>query len=340
MAYRKTPPDPPARSAELLRLALPLMSRQAAGVHPVSYAVWYEHLAGRHPAMSQAIASLTADGRLLDDDATHGLYEQHLAGVDEQTAHRVAEGFRRVLADMAESTRSAGTQTARFDESLGRWAGVIESGGVPDAAALAEVLSHTRDMGAAVATLSTQLQASQLEIARLRDEVDRARDEALVDALTGLANRRAFELRMKALAAQEDAAHCLLVTDIDHFKKVNDTYGHLFGDQVLRVVAQAVKGCVAEHHVAARVGGEEFAVLLPGSDVQQAHALAERIRGTIAASRIRRKDSQASIGQITVSLGVAARRPGERTDDWFERADQALYASKQAGRNRVTLAAL
>jgi diguanylate cyclase len=130
-----------------------------------------------------------------------------------------------------------------------------------------------------------------------------------------------------------------VITDIDHFKKVNDTWGHVFGDQVLRAVAQSLKSCVEAGQMAARVGGEEFAVLLPGAGLPQAQQLAERIRATIAGAGCGCRDSQESIGQVTVSLGVAARRHGESAEAWFERADQALYASKQGGRNRVTAAA-
>lgn len=328
--------DSAVRSAEILRLALPLMSRQAAGVHPISYAVWYEHCSGRNAALSTEIDRLTAGGGVLDEAQTERLYADHVADIDEQTARKVAEGFRRVLTDMSESAQAAGAHTDRFGSSLSRFSTQVRSGEAPDDAALQDVLSHTELMRDAVGQLRSRLDASRREIDELRLEVERARQEALVDTLTGLANRRAFEQRLAQTLAEPRAA-CLVVTDIDHFKKINDNFGHLFGDVVLRVVAQALKNCVGEVELAARVGGEEFAVLLPSAALPAARDLAERIRATIAGSRIRRKDSHESIGQVTVSLGVAAHRPGESAEAWFERADQALYASKQGGRNRVTV---
>ena len=331
--------DSPTRSAEILRLALPQMTRQAAGVHPISYAVWYEHCSGHNTALSEAIAQLTANNALLDDDTTIRLYIEHVADIDEKAAQKVAAGFRKVLADMSESAKVAGAQTDRFGDSLNRFSSNVRDGETLDASALQDVLQHTQAMQSAVGQLKTQLDSSQQEIERLRAEVDRARNEALVDALTGLPNRRAFDQQLAATLADSASPACLLVTDIDHFKKVNDTYGHLFGDNVLRVVAQALRGCVTGGQVAARVGGEEFAVLLPGLPIDGARQIAERIRAAIAGARIRRKDSQETIGQVTVSLGVAAWRTGESADAWFERADQALYASKQGGRNRVTVAA-
>jgi diguanylate cyclase len=330
--------DSPTRAAEILRIALPQMTRQAAGAHPISYAVWYEHVSGRNAPLSESIARLTAGDAVLDDETTTRLYVDHVADIDEQAAHRVSEGFRKVLADMSASAQAAGAQTDRFGDSLTRFSSAVAQGQAPDAVAMREVLDHTAEMRDAVGQLKSRLAHSQQEIERLRNEVDRARNEALIDALTGLPNRRAFDQRLAATLADAEAGACLVVTDIDHFKKVNDTYGHLFGDSVLRVVAQALRTCVAAPQVAARVGGEEFAVLLPATVADGAREVAEKIRTTIAGSRIRRKDSQASIGQITVSLGVAQRRGGESAEEWFDRADRALYASKQGGRNRVTLA--
>ena len=251
---------------------------------------------------------------------------------------KASEDFHRVLTDMSASAQAAGAQTDRFEDSLSRLSSSIEQGKLPEAGAMQEVLTHTRDMRGAVSQLKERLDTNQREIERLRAEVDRARADALIDVLTGLPNRRAFDQQLAQALAAPTSGACLLVTDIDHFKKVNDTFGHLFGDNVLRVVARALNDCVIKPYVAARVGGEEFAVLMPGAPLAGAQQVAEKIRTTIAGSRIRRKDSQESIGQITVSLGVAAMRDGESAEGWFERADQALYSSKQAGRNRITLA--
>lgn len=328
--------DGPAKCAEILRVALPLMTRQSAGVHPVSYAVWFEHASGGNPRLSEAIAALTKDGAVLDDAQTWRLYSEHIADPDSQSTRKVAEGMRKVMAEMSASAQAAGAQTDRFGDSLARLSDNIQSE-EPHDSVIDEVIAQTQGMRDAVSQLRERLSASQLEIEKLRSEVDRARTEALVDALTGLPNRRAFD-RVLAEPVAATTSDCLLVTDIDHFKRINDTYGHLFGDTVLRVVSQALRACVKAPQMAARVGGEEFAIFVPGTGLKAAQELAERIRHTIASSRIRRKDSQESIGQVTVSLGVAVRLPDESTEAWFERADRALYVSKANGRNRVTVA--
>ncbi|WP_162520874.1 GGDEF domain-containing protein [Pseudaquabacterium pictum] len=345
------------RSTELLRKALPLMSRQAAALHPVSYAVWYAYVADVNSPLHKALDAHLAEHGVLDETATEALFRRHLADPDADTATQVTDGVARLLDGMQASAAAAGDQTARYGDTLQRLSAALgpadsAPGGSPP---LDEALAHTLQMQAALARLQKELAESQREIDSLRDEVRRARQESLVDALTTLANRRAFDRRLVTCLAADAAVIgrppvgapvCLLMIDIDHFKRVNDSYGHAFGDQVLRAVAQVLKALTPEGGLAARVGGEEFALLLPGMPLAPARALAEKLRATVAASRIRRKGGDAD-EHITVSLGVAQflqRNPAlglsvdEAPADFFDRADRALYAAKQAGRDRVVVA--
>ena len=190
-------------------------------------------------------------------------------------------------------------------------------------------------------SLRGRLDDSRREIEQLRQEVDKAREDALADGLTGLSNRKGFD---KALAAclsaaePEDEGPSLLITDIDFFKRVNDTYGHLFGDKVIRAVAQILKDNVKGKDTAARYGGEEFVILLPDTPVEGARHLAEKVRATVERCRIKRTDNNQAVANITVSLGVASYREGESANEFMARAESALYDSKNQGRNRVTVA--
>ena len=349
--------DTVERSTELLRKALPLMSRQTAALHPVSYAVWYAYVADVNAPLHKALDAHLAAHGVLDEAATDMLYRRFLTDPGADTAQQVSDGLAKLLDGMQASAAAAGDQTARYGHTLQRLSAAL---GPPDdqasmstpPAALGEVLEHTLQMQAALARLQKELADSQREIGSLREEVRRARHESLVDALTTLANRRAFDRRLlNCLAAdaavlgrpQLGAPVSLLMIDIDHFKRINDSYGHAFGDQVLRAVAQVLKALTPEGGLAARVGGEEFALLLPGLPLVQAQALAEKLRTTVAASRIRRKNSDGD-ERITVSLGVAQflqQTAGsdlsvdEAPADFVDRADRALYAAKQAGRDRV-----
>jgi diguanylate cyclase len=127
-----------------------------------------------------------------------------------------------------------------------------------------------------------------------------------------------------------------LAVDVDHFKRINDAHGHLVGDQVLRAVAQVLRARTKGSDLAARLGGDEFVVLLPKTSIAGAITLAEQIRTTLLDGRLRRTDREQYVEDISLSVGVAEARTGDRLEDLLHRADAELYAAKRAGRNRVS----
>ena len=174
--------------------------------------------------------------------------------------------------------------------------------------------------------------AIALSNARLVDQLER---EAAEDPLTGLANKRAFELTYGAelsRAARSDGTVALVMLDIDHFKEINDTHGHPFGDEVLVVVAKALRAAVRTHDTVARLGGEEFAMLLPGADLDGAREIADRARALIAEIDLPGMTLSASAGAAATSVGP------ERSGDLFRAADRALYDAKRRGRGRTEVA--
>ncbi|MDO8932353.1 MAG: GGDEF domain-containing protein [Rhodocyclaceae bacterium] len=335
MKYR----DSIEKSAEYLRLALPLMSKQSAALHPVSYAVWYEYVAGNNAALKAGIDGHLQKGAVLDEKTTFDLFRKHVAELDSDVAQRVSEGFQKIMADMSHSASEAGDHADQFGSALAEWsAGLSES---EPGAGLETILDLTRNMQGSVTSLKGRLDESRREIEQLRQEVSKAREDALADGLTGLTNRRGFDMALAAClsaSASDEQGPSLLITDIDHFKRVNDSYGHLFGDRVIRAVAQILKDNVKGKDTAARYGGEEFVILLPDTPLDGARHLAEKIRAAVEKFRIKRADSNEAVANITVSLGVANYRNGESGSDFVARADAALYASKNQGRNRVTVA--
>jgi diguanylate cyclase (GGDEF)-like protein len=159
---------------------------------------------------------------------------------------------------------------------------------------------------------------------------------ATTDGLTGLTNHRTFQERFGDLIERSQRhGHkaAMLLCDVDHFKKVNDTYGHPIGDEVLRQVAKVLQNAVRKIDIPARYGGEEFAVVLEATDLEGALGLAERIRTDVGNLSI---DSDKGPFSVTMSIGVAA-FPADGTDQatLIEHADMALYHAKESGRNRV-----
>ncbi|MBS3936830.1 MAG: GGDEF domain-containing protein [Sulfuritalea sp.] len=340
MEYR----DDIEKSAEYLRLALAHMGRHKAGMHPVSYAIWYEYVAGINPALRERIDALLEDGKELDDSAVHRLFRDHVAEIDAHTAQRVSESFGKVMDKVSVSTSQVAAEASQFGRVLERWSEDVAAGRhvtTPTHNA-AELLSYSHAMRQTVRALHTRLEESHREVETLRKEVERAREEAMIDGLTGLTNRRGFDRALADHLNGNDGltqGPSLLLADIDRFKRINDDYGHLCGDKVIRAVAKILRDNVKGKDIAARYGGEEFVVVLPETPVEGALHLAEKIRRTIEASRIKRVGSNEVVASVTISLGVASWRPGESQSELIARADRALYQSKQLGRNRVTPAA-
>ena len=182
-----------------------------------------------------------------------------------------------------------------------------------------------------LANAQTHQLGVNVQLKRAHDEVERL---AFSDQLTGLANRRQFLERLAPCLADARGSTCVLLIDADHFKSINDTRGHSVGDSALVAIADALRSTIRERDLAARLGGEEFAVLAPATTFKHALVLAERVRAAIAAAPVEGQPGLA----LTVSIGVAQAAPTAKPDQVLRSADHALYAAKGNGRNRVEAA--
>lgn len=329
------------KSAEFLRLTLSLMARQDAALNPTSYALWYEHVAGVNPPLSKILEERLQAKQVLSEDDVYDLHARYIVGRDLEVLERLQQKLRTLLEEAATAAAAALENTGQYSvalkETRSRLSGALNLEGVQ--AVIEELLHETTRMQSATQTVSEKLEARAQEVGLLTQQLQQAQTEAMLDPLTGLMNRRGFERAVKELFASADcfSGAALLLADIDHFKKVNDTYGHLLGDKVLRAIAQALQANIKGRDLAARLGGEEFAVLLPQTTLQGARTLAEQIRNAVAAGRIRRTDGKETPGSVTVSLGVAIGKQGDSLEAMLARADAAMYAAKHGGRNRVSV---
>ena len=164
--------------------------------------------------------------------------------------------------------------------------------------------------------------------AHLQQVIDGLVALSAIDPLTGLPNRR----RLEEEFVRRERKISLMAVDIDNFKRVNDIHGHAAGDKVLRITAQVIRAAVRDSDIPARVGGEEFAVLLPNADINIARDVAERLRRTFAQTFFGE-----GVGQLTISIGVATMRRGESPEECLVRADTCLYAAKRNGRDRIVV---
>jgi diguanylate cyclase len=327
------------KSSELLRLALPLMAQQQAALHPVSYCLWYEHVAGLNAPLSEALAQRLRERRPLTEDDVYALHSRHIVARDMENLERLQQKLRTLLEEAVQAMAAASDGTGQFgvtlEQTRSQLSGPLAFERVQSV--IGELVAETARMQAATRSASERLEANVQQVGVLTEQLERAQSEALLDPLTGLKNRRGLERAVQEITGRLDEG-ALLVIDVDHFKVINDTHGHLLGDRVLRAIGQILQANIKGRDIAARLGGEEFAVLLLGTSSQGAQVLAEQIRLAVARGRIRRIDGTELVGAITVSIGIASARAGEDFDALLARTDAALYRAKRDGRNLVRLA--
>ncbi|WCM26411.1 GGDEF domain-containing protein [Sphingomonas sp. QA11] len=312
---------------------------------PRHYAFAYRICTEQAGPLAQAVASLTEGGfRLSGRDIESlggeiGMLAVSAGAQDSgEKAAKTAEGLVAQtqmqvdgFTDMMHAIRA---ETQDFGRDLAASADAIRQS--RDTLGIDEVVRLTGAMLGRVRNAETKLEEATHEASELRAKLEEARDNARRDPLTDLPNRRAFE---EAYAAQatEGARLCVAVCDVDHFKLVNDRFGHAVGDRVLKAIGEAlVKAC--EGHMVARYGGEEFAVLFSGVGLQVARATLEEARSAVAAKRYRLRESDEPLGAVTFSGGLTEASNEEGLDTAFGRADRLLYAAKHAGRNQLKTA--
>ena len=332
-------------SAGLLKLAIAEMGRHVAPFNPDTFAVWYEHLAGINPGLSQAIKAALAEHPALGAEIMDALHGAHVAEIDDEATLAAQGRFEAVMSAMAEQAAATDRDARDYSDQLEQLSRALgEHGNVAANVSpqVERVAGGTQRMQSTLADLSRAVSEGQSEIQRLRQELTRSRTEAVTDALSQLLNRKGFDDALRKLMSRPavpGSAHCLVMLDIDHFKRVNDTFGHPVGDTVIQTLGQLL-GRVTNGpgQWAARVGGEEFAVLLSDSSLAQAVKLAQAMRGLVGATKIRRRGSDEVLTSVTISAGVAASMLGDDALSLMSAADAALYRSKAAGRDRVTAA--
>jgi len=326
-------------ATQIARAALPLASQFALPANPVNYAVLYEYVAGQNPPLSEALDQLRESAKDLTDAQVNALYHSFISDTDEQALKEV----RQTLSCMVDYTRSSldkvGQESHVYQESLGVAAKQLTDGepsGVVDV--ITHLIDETMRMQTASRSLQEELAKTNEDLSSLRTEFKRVRTESMMDPLTGIQNRRGFD---RSLAKAHEHAKtcneplCLLLVDIDHFKKVNDTHGHVVGDAVLKQVANAINDVVRGGDVLARYGGEEFVLLLPKTPMEGAERVADNICNQVRNQKMDSNHVGEDVGRVTVSVGVALFYSNETTEQFVVRADTALYRAKESGRNRV-----
>ncbi|SHH18626.1 GGDEF domain-containing protein [Bradyrhizobium erythrophlei] len=308
---------------------------------PRNYEIWYVYATGYNSPLNKIInETLARNGKLTESDLEQ-IYETYLSQI--KTSDRIDKVGARVIGEIDEVMTLIGealAMSANYDATLSGASRNLSASQKPDQVkTIVETLvKSTHEMRVTNKALEERLSLSKNEISNLQHSLEAIRAESLTDPLTGLGNRKYFDRSIESAVESAQASGeplSLLMFDIDHFKSFNDSYGHLTGDQVLRLVGMSLKQTIKGQDITARYGGEEFAVVLPNTALRQALTVADHIRRAVMSKELKKKSTGEILGRVTISVGVSMLKPGDDTDSLIERADACLYAAKRNGRNRV-----
>lgn len=328
-------------TVEIAKSALIKMAETGIPTDPLNFTVWYSYHVGDKPELNRTLDLLLNHGVPFTEQLNEEVYSKYFA--EDQHSQAVRETSRRIqeaVNEVLEHVQTAGADYDTYTRKLAAFSDKLgdneSAAGVADS--VKQILSETQDIMGLNRLLKDRLGETTQEIKDLREHLEEVRREAMTDALTGIANRKFLDLTLQAeakMAAEAGDELCLLMMDIDHFKRFNDTYGHRVGDEVLKIVARTLKDNVKGQDLPARYGGEEFCAVLPKTSLADAVSVATNIRHALATRKLTNKRSGDSYGSVTISIGVAKYRNGEPIGELVKRADQALYLAKDDGRNRV-----
>lgn len=333
--------DDHKRTIQYGESAISYIKKNVLPAYPRSYELWYTYAAGYNQGLNRAVnESIKSNGRISTDEMLT-LYGRFLSPTRlGDRLDEVGSKVSREVEELVDTLKLSADATSDYGTALEQAGEKIRS--VSDPEKLQNYVTHlvksTQNAVASNRKLESQLLESKKHIENLQSSLEAIRYESLTDELTTLNNRKHFENSIERVIDQSKESgrgFSLLMTDIDHFKKFNDTYGHQTGDQVLKLVAQCMRHHVRDPLTPARYGGEEFALILPFTDLEAGVRIADQVRRMIESKELVKKSTGENLGAVTMSFGAALFEPGETIRDLIKRADACLYTAKRHGRNQV-----
>jgi len=309
---------------------------------PKTYEVWYSYAEGSDKSINRSIDSIIEKGKVLDDHQIDQIYCDHLCSKEKEIRQHDTTNLKleQEMGEVIKLIQSHVATSKNYSGSLNQTVKSLSDTATPKQIrkTIELLIEENSRMRSESANLTQNLKRSKQQVSKMRQSLAESRQKAMRDQLTGLSNRRHFDISLakeitKSLAGSSPM--CLAMVDIDHFKKINDTFGHLVGDQVLKFFGQLLSKNVKGRDIVSRYGGEEFAIILPSTDIANARILAKNIRSQIAETSLVVTKNRKSIGMITASFGLSQVVHNDTPETLIQRADTKLYQAKNAGRNRV-----
>jgi len=329
----------PEQAAEYLRQVIPMLSKHRLAPTPINYAVFYSYLSGTSQALNSIIDDRLNQKKSLTLAIMLELYEKYVNGTATLAQQdKIQQSLEKVLTEASNEVEQVNADAKGFDDNISKHANTLLETSDPAATSLVlqQILQDTRDMVRNNLDLQTRMQETNNEIQQVKKELESVKAIAEKDALTGLKNRGSFDQKVDSTVygKQQDNSF-LIILDIDHFKRVNDNFGHLVGDRVIRYVSALLLQIIGKDKHIARFGGEEFAIILHNENKESITSLCNKVRVAMGNSKLQRKDSGETIGQVTLSAGITQLNSDDSVESFVGRADKALYKAKETGRNKV-----
>lgn len=323
-------------SRKLAERVLEETAKRRIRPNPINFTVWYEFLLERDPHVLDLV-SQTADHE--QEDIAKDLFNHivnrlcFMSEIESVVLKLVNE----MIVDINGWEGNLDAHTTVLERALNELVAKTTDH-LEASLVVKEVISCIKDLTFGAEGIKHKMEVVKSEVENLKKQLELSHKEAHSDALTGLANRRAMDKfiseNINLSHAEEQPKLSCIILDIDFFKKINDQYGHLVGDSVLRFIAKILNNLTKGQDLVARFGGEEFIILLPHTSCRDAYTLANKLHEKFQSTALTIRDSNQKLN-ITVSFGIATYRTGEPVNDFIARADRALYLAKSSGRNRV-----
>lgn len=327
-----------AESVKWLRLAVAKINELAIPATPEVYTIWYEYYANRRHDLKNAIDQHITNGQTFTSSACQQLFNEYFIAIPEQKLQELRLAIRALVEQLKLELADLNNGMESFNGVLENCEGDLNKNPEVDSlqSIIRVLLDETKKCRSRNHQALSKVYHLSSEIDSLQDSLEKMGEEVFKDSLTNVGNRRGFDKRLTEAvkkARKDNTPLALIFLDIDYFKRVNDTHGHLVGDRVLRFIAETLKRSVKGGDYVARYGGEEFALILPNTDIDGGRSVAYQVKVNVAKTKLTKKKGGKPIESVTISGGLSTLREDDTEESFINRVDGFLYDAKNAGRN-------